>query len=76
VEIFTPPLPAFTFTAVAPVVLPIVIVLADAPVPRLTAPVVPESTVTAPVVPEVTVRALAAAELKAVDPVEVYEVVP
>jgi hypothetical protein len=70
------PVPVLMFTAVAPVLLPIVIVLALAPVPILTAPVVPLSTVTAPVVPEVTVKALAAAELRAVEPVEVSVVVP
>ena len=57
---FIPPVPALIFTAVAPVVLPIVTVLAFAPVPTLTAPVVPLSKVAAPVVPDLTVTVFAA----------------
>lgn len=47
-----PPVPDVKFTAVAPVALPMAIVLALALVPMLTLPVVPESSVTVPVVPE------------------------
>ncbi|HAS69163.1 TPA: hypothetical protein DCS00_03295, partial [Candidatus Collierbacteria bacterium] len=50
---FTFPVPEYKFKAVAPVVLPIVIVFALALVPILIAPVVPESSVTVPVVPVV-----------------------
>ncbi len=49
--------PELMFTALAPVVFPMVTVLALAPVPTLTAPVVPESRVKAEVVVEAIVPA-------------------
>ena len=57
------PVPELMLTAVAPVTLPMFNVFATAPVPRLTAPVVPESRVRAPVVPVVRENALAAGVL-------------
>lgn len=55
-----PPVPEVRFTAVAPVLFPILTVLALAFVPMFTAPVVPESNVKVPVVPVVSEKLLVA----------------
>ena len=57
------PVPEVKFKAVAPVALPVVIVLALAPVPIEMLPVVPESIEIAPVVPEFIFKFTAAAVL-------------
>ena len=60
-----PPVPLFTLIAVVPVVLPIVRFFELDPVPRLMAPVVPESKLSEPVVPELTLSDEPDAEVKA-----------
>ena len=52
-----PPVPAVSTSPVLVVLFPMVMVFAAAPVPRFTAPVVPESRVKAAVAPELTVNA-------------------
>ena len=77
-SILIPPLPLFRLKAVVPVLFPRVTAFEFALVPKLIAPVVPESRLSAPVVPDVMFKADADAEVRVrvVPPARVVAPVP